>query len=150
MLKRIGPLLRCATSVLDVRLDFDRFPSTNRCIRGCEENGEEIKFNENLFSCSQDFLKLFPNSPPMIMPSFVNSNGKVWRAGRRKSRRKIFILCVYIYIYTYFSRRQVETETENFVWKLFYESARSNLIKMFLSFDKIHIFPFFRSIRCSP
>lgn len=50
MLKRIGPLLRCATSVLDVRLDFDRFPSTNRRIRGCEENGEEIKFNENLFS----------------------------------------------------------------------------------------------------
>ena len=48
MLKRIGPLLRCATSVLDVRLDFDRFPSTNRCIR--EENGEEIKFNENFFS----------------------------------------------------------------------------------------------------
>lgn len=104
MLKRIGPLLRCATSVLDVRLDFDRFPSTNRCIRGCEENGEEIKFNENLFSCSQDFLKLFPNSPPMIMPSFVNSNGKVWRAGRRKSRRKIFILCVYIYIHILFSK----------------------------------------------
>lgn len=64
-------------------------------------NLTKISFLE---TCSQDFLKLFPNSPPMIMPSFVNSNGKVWRAGRRKSRRKIFILCVYIYIHILFSK----------------------------------------------
>lgn len=54
----------------------------------------------------------------MIMPSFVNWNGKVWR--RRKSGRKIFTLYIYTYIYTSLGDKQKQ--------KISFEKFSTNLL----------------------